>query len=186
MKESGTGNTMQKHPRSITEVIEQERAKFVAFVRRKAMDLSQMDAEDLVEDVLYNVWNRVDLTTPIEHLLAYLYTAFVNRIIDYRRRRRPTVSLEAGNEEEEPLGDYLPDPNADVETLFARQDLRERLYAAISQLPPKQRAVWIATEVAGHTFAELSAQWGEPLGTLLARKHRATKTLQALLNDTQT
>ena len=59
----------------------------MAFVRRKAMDLSQMDAEDLVEDVLYNVWNRVDLTTPVEHLLAYLYTAFIHRIIDFRRRR---------------------------------------------------------------------------------------------------
>ena len=176
---------MQEHQRSITEVIEQERAKFVAFVRRKAMDLSYMDAEDLVEDVLYNVWNRVDLTTPVEHLLAYLYTAFVNRIIDFRRRRRPTVSLDAGNEGEEPLGDYLPDPNADIETRLTRQDLRERLYAAIAQLPPKQRAVWIATEIAGHTFAELSELWDEPLGTLLARKHRATKTLQALLNAKQ-
>ncbi len=96
------------------------------------------------------------------------------------------MSLEEHDEEEEPLGDYLPDPGADIETLLARQDLRERLYAAISQLPPKQRAVWIATEIAGHTFAELSEQWDEPLGTLLARKHRATKTLQALLNDIQT
>ena len=177
---------MQEHHRSITEVIEQERAKFVAFVRRKAMDLSQMDAEDLVADVLFNVWNRVDLTTPVEHLLAYLYTAFTNRIIDFRRRRRQTVSLDAWNTEEEPLGDYLPDPSADIETLLARQDLRERLYQAISQLPLKQRAVWIATEIAGRTFAELSEQWDEPLGTLLARKHRASKTLQALINDQQT
>ena len=174
---------MQEHHRGITEVIEQERAKFVAFVRRKAMDLSQMDAEDLVAEVLYNLWNRVDLTTPVEHLLAYLYTAFTNRIIDYRRRRRPTVSLEAQQEAEGPLGDYLPDPAVDIEALLTRQELRERLYAAIAQLPPKQRAVWIATEIAGHTFAELSRQWDEPLGTLLARKHRATKTLRALLND---
>jgi RNA polymerase sigma factor (sigma-70 family) len=177
---------MQEYHRGITEVIEQERAKFVAFVRRKAVDLSQMDAEDLVAEVLYNVWNRVDLTTPIEHLLAYLYTAFTNRIIDFRRRRRPTVSLEAEDEEMGPLGDYLPDPDADIGTIWAQQDLRERLYAAITQLPPKQRAVWVATEIAGHTFAELSAQWDEPLGTLLARKHRATKTLQALLTDTRT
>ena len=80
------------------------------------------------------------------------------------------MSLEARNEEEEPLGDFLPDLNADLEMLLARQELRERLYAAIAQLPPRQRAVWIATEVAGHTFAELSEQWDEPLGTLLARK----------------
>ena len=61
---------MQQAQRSITEVIEQERAKFVAFVRRKAMDLSQMDAEDVVAEVLFNFWNRADISAPIEYLLA--------------------------------------------------------------------------------------------------------------------
>jgi RNA polymerase sigma factor (sigma-70 family) len=176
---------MQERRRTIAEVMEHERARFVAFVQRKALDLSHMDAEDVVADVLYNVWNRVDLSAPVEHLLAYLYTAFTNRIIDFRRRRRPTVSLEAHDDEGEPLGDRLSDADADTEALLARQDLREGLYQAIAQLPPKQRAVWIATEVAGHTFAELSAQWGEPLGTLLARKHRATKALQKHLREMQ-
>ena len=176
---------MQQPQRSLTEIIEQERTKFVAFVRRKAMDLSQMDAEDLVADVLYHLWNRADVTAPVEHLLAYLYTAFINRIIDYRRRRRPILSLDAREEQEGLLGDILPDPSADIEMLMARQDLRERLYQAISQLPPRQRAVWVATEVAGRTFAELSREWDEPIGTLLARKHRATKTLQSLLIEKQ-
>ncbi len=173
---------MQDTSWSLVEIIARERAKFVAFVRRTAMDLSQMDAEDVVADVLYHVWNRVDLTAPVEDLLAYLYTAFRHRIIDLRRRKRPTESLEARAE----AGLDLPDLAADPETLAARRALRDRLQAALAALPAKQRAVWIATEIGGHTFAELADAWGEPLGTLLARKSRAVHRLQTLLTESST
>jgi DNA-directed RNA polymerase specialized sigma24 family protein len=51
------------------------------------------------------------------------------------------------------------------------------------KLEPKQRAVWIATEIEGYTFKELAAKWEEPIGTLLSRKSRATKILRKLLKD---
>lgn len=174
---------MQNNRQRLSEMIAGERARFVAFVRRKAADLSQMEAEDLVEEVLFRLWNRADLTTPIEYLLAYMYRALTNQLIDLRRRFRPTVSLDAEEEAQGPLGDTLADNDADIGRLLQRKELRERLYAAISGLPAPQRAVWVATEVAGYTFEELSRQWGEPIGTLLARKHRATKRLRLLLND---
>jgi RNA polymerase sigma factor (sigma-70 family) len=166
-------------------VIEQERDRYIAFVRRKAMDLSEMDAEDLVADVFFALWNQEKLVASVDNLLAYLYTAITHRLIDLRRRRRPTVSLDAHEAGQAALSELLPAPHANPEELWAQRELRERLAAALAQLPPKQRAVWVATEIAGHTFAELADQWDEPLGTLLARKHRAMKTLQALLNERQ-
>ena len=54
---------------------------------------------------------------------------------------------------------------------------------AIDSLSSHERAVWIATELEGATYAELASQWNEPIGTLLSRKSRATKKLQALLQE---
>jgi DNA-directed RNA polymerase specialized sigma24 family protein len=41
--------------------------------------------------------------------------------------------------------------------------------------------VLLATELEGASFRELAARWGVPIGTLLARKHRAVKSLRAAL-----
>ncbi len=57
------------------------------------------------------------------------------------------------------------------------------MFQALDELEPKQRAAWIATEIDGYTFRELAEEWGEPIGTLLARKHRATNALQKALKD---
>jgi len=62
-------------------------------------------------------------------------------------------------------------------------EIRERLTMALDNLEPNQRAVWIATELDDYSFRELSEEWGVPLGTLLARKHRAVAALQKALQD---
>ncbi len=79
--------------------------------------------------------------------------------------------------------EMLMDTHADIEMKLQKEELREQLRAAIMKLEPKQRAVWVATEIEGYTFKELSAKWGEPIGTLLSRKSRATKVLKTLLKD---
>ena len=50
-------------------------------------------------------------------------------------------------------------------------------------LNPQERAVWLATEVDGLSFRKLAARWGEPTGTLLSRKSRATAKLRKQLAD---
>ena len=77
----------------------------------------------------------------------------------------------------------LIDTHADIEMNLQREELQEQLHAAMMKLEPKQRAIWIATEIEGYTFKELSAKWGEPIGTLLSRKSRATKVLKMILKD---
>ena len=59
----------------------------------------------------------------------------------------------------------------------------QRLGQAIGRLEPRQRAVFIATELNGMSFRVLSEQWHEPLGTLLSRKSRAVKALRGMLKD---
>lgn len=143
-----------------------------------------MDAEDVIADVFFNLFNRADIAGQAENLIAYVYRAIVNRIADYRRRLKPGLSLDYVEPDgEAPLAERLADPSASIERHLEREDVKERLYQAIGRLEPRQRAVWIATEIEGRTFKELSLSWNEPIGTLLSRKSRATKALQAMLND---
>ncbi len=70
-----------------------------------------------------------------------------------------------------------------MENAIEASEIRDRLIEALDRLEPGQRSVWIATEIEGYPFQELSKAWGVPMGTLLARKHRANAALQKELQD---
>lgn len=161
--------------KKIIDFFQRERGKLLGYIRRKALDLSQMDAEDIVSDVLLNIFNKADFVAHIENLTAYIYRSIANKIVDYRRKNRSTISLEQS--------ENITDFTHNIDRVLQQRDLAERLYDAINKLEPKQRAVWIATEIQGRNFKELAAMWNEPIGTLLSRKSRATKALQASLKD---
>lgn len=71
-----------------------ERQKLVNYVRSLVRDTADMDAEDVVQDVLLRILERTDMTTP-ENLAAYIYRSLRNRVIDNMRTRKPTMSLDA-------------------------------------------------------------------------------------------
>jgi RNA polymerase sigma factor (sigma-70 family) len=55
------------------------------------------------------------------------------------------------------------------------------MFDAIEDLPEAQREVLVATELEGRSFKELADEWNIPIGTLLARKHRAIRALRETL-----
>ncbi len=63
-----------------------------------------------------------------------------------------------------------------------REEAREALFDAIDDLPPAQREVLVATELEGRSFKDLAEEWKTPIGTLLARKHRAMIALRETLS----
>jgi RNA polymerase sigma factor (sigma-70 family) len=164
--------------------ISKERRALVRYVRRKITDISEMDAEDIVADVVFNIYNKVDIQHHVDNMLAYMYRSVRNRMNDYLRKPRSTISLEQLDQVSGlPLSESIADPLANIEEQLARADIQEKLYHALLQLEPKYRAVWVATEFEGRSFKELSEKWGEPVGTLLSRKKRAKSKLQQLLRE---
>ncbi len=77
----------------------------------------------------------------------------------------------------------LPSPDAGPDALYARNVLLEELEAAIEELPEDQRDVFIAHEIEGRSFKELSAETGVNVNTLLSRKHNAVLHLRERLQS---
>jgi RNA polymerase sigma factor (sigma-70 family) len=170
--------------RRISGIIAREQAKLRRFIRSRVPDDS--DAEDIFQEVFYELVAAYRLMSPVEQAGAWLFRVARNRIIDLFRRRRP---IALGNdstfmpEDGEPLQweDLLPAPEAGPDALYARQVLLEELDAALDDLPEEQREVFITHEIEGRSFKELSEATGVGVNTLLSRKRYAVLQLQQRL-----
>lgn len=160
-----------------SEIVARERARLGRFIRARVSDAAE--AEDILQDVFLELYAATDA---LEQAGAWLYRVARNRIIDRARRRKeeplPTADDEDGRSW---LEDNLPDPGAGPDAAYARSMLLGSIQAALQTLPPEQRDVFIAHEIEGVSFADMSAQWHVPQNTLLARKRYAVLALRARL-----
>jgi len=162
--------------RRISEVVAREGSRLAGFIRRRVPD--PRDAEDILQEVFYELVEANRLVMPIEHLTGWLFRVARNRIIDLLRRRKP-------EEEVSGLADLLPSPEEGPEALHARGVLLEELQRALQELPEEQRAVFLGHEVAGLSFKEMAAATGVSINTLLARKRYAVLRLRARLQEVE-
>jgi RNA polymerase sigma factor (sigma-70 family) len=172
----------------ISEAIAREQSRLRTFIRRRVPDPG--DAEDILQDVLYELVSAYRLMQPIEQVGAWLFRIARNRIIDlFRKKKLQAVSNDAITKDGEALllDDLLPSPDAGPEALFARSVLMDELDAALDELPAPQRDVFIAHEIEGRSFKELAAETGLSVNTLLSRKHYAVlhlrRRLQAIYDE---
>ncbi len=142
-----------------------------------------IDAEDIIQDVALNIYSKVDINAPIENLAAYIYRSLRNKIIDIQRKHRRSISIENYNNKmsENVLMETISDV-AEEEEFYENEALQAKMIDAIEQLKPEEKAVIIETEFNNRSFKELSRGWDIPVGTLLARKHRALGKLHKILN----
>jgi RNA polymerase sigma factor (sigma-70 family) len=168
----------------ISEAVEQQRGRLRNFIRSRVADPG--DAEDILQDVFYELVAAYRLAKPIEQVGAWLFQVARNRIIDRFRKKKPEAIAPAGGSEgEEPLllEHVLSSPDDGPDGIFARGVLIEELEDALAELPPEQRQVFIANEIEGRTFAEIAAETGTSINTLLSRKRYAVLHLRRRLRE---
>jgi len=176
--------------RQISEVIAAERSRLRNFIRRRVAD--PRDAEDIMQDVFYKLVEANRLLMPIDHVTGWLFRVARNRITDLFRKKKVEAfndrSIEGVENEEgdvPQLEDLLPSPDAGPDALYVRRMLLNELELALDELPNdqpmSQREVFIAHELEGRSFKELSAESGVNLNTLLSRKHHAVLYLRERL-----
>jgi RNA polymerase sigma factor (sigma-70 family) len=167
----------------ISEVVGREQSRLRSFIRRRVPD--PRDAEDILQEVFYELVEANRLLMPIQHVTGWLFRVARNRITDLFRKKRPvslsdTVSEEEG-EDIPRLEDLLPSPDAGPDAIYARNVLLSELESAVEELPPEQRQVFVAHELEGRSFKELAAETGVSVNTLLSRKRYAVMHLRERL-----
>jgi RNA polymerase sigma factor (sigma-70 family) len=175
---------MSERDREITKVVVREQGKLKSFIRKWVVD--EADVEDVLQDVFYELVEAQSMMTPLRQAGAWMYRVARNRMTDLFRRRRSEAKrqnpFESDLEDDAPaLEEWLPSGDAGPEAAFARRLLVEELDAALEELPEEQRAVFIAHELEGRSFRELSDQSGIAVNTLLSRKHYAVLHLRRRL-----
>jgi len=174
----------------ISEAIERDESRLRNFIRRRVPD--REDAEDVLQDVFYELVEAYRLMKPVEQVTAWLFGVARNRITDLfrsnqRKKKREALTSEtalttvAEDREVLQLEELLPSPDAGPEALYARGVLLEELDAALDELPEEQREVFIAHELRGESFKEITARTGVSVNTLLSRKHYAVLHLRERL-----
>jgi RNA polymerase sigma factor (sigma-70 family) len=162
-------------------VVQREQSRLLRFIRRRVPD--PRDAEDILQDVFYQLVEANRLLVPIEHITGWLFRVARNRITDLFRKKKPESFGEGANEDDERLRveDLLPSPDAGPDALFARSLLLDALELAVEELPEEQREVFVAHELEGRSFKEMAAETGVSVNTLLSRKRYAVRQLRERL-----
>jgi RNA polymerase sigma factor (sigma-70 family) len=169
--------------RQISEVIAEEGSRLRSFIRRRVTN--EADVEDLLQEVFSELVEASRLLKPIDYVTGWLFRVARNRITDFFRKKRPETFSDAAIEADDgdvlAIEDLLPSPDAGPEALYIRGVLLDELKSALDQLPADQREVFLAHEVEGRSFKELSAETGVSVNTLLSRKRYAVLHLRARL-----
>lgn len=163
---------------------EDEYHRMVAFVRNLIADAADREAEDIVQEVAFHLFEKGDIAAPIEHLGAYIYQSLRNRVTDSFRRKKPDRSLDepiGDGEGDVRLVDVIADTTSDTVAEAESRDYLGHAMEYIKRMPERDQAIIIATEIEGYSFAELSQRWNVPVGTLLARKSRSLKKVRDYL-----
>lgn len=171
---AGLEGIVPERDQRIADVVGREGSRLRNFIRRRVPD--PRDTEDVLQDVYSELVEANRLLMPIEHVTGWLFTVARNRITDLFRKKQP---------EGERLGleDLLPSPDAGPDAVYARNVVLEAIEDAIDELPAEQREVFLAHELEGRSFKEMSAETGVGINTLLSRKRYAVLQLRERLRD---
>lgn len=166
----------------ISDVVTREQSRLLNFIRRRVAD--PRDAEDILQDVFYELVEANRLLMPIDHVTGWLFRVARNRIIDLFRKKKPDSLNDLivdDDDESLRLEELLPSPDDGPDGVYARNALMAALEMAVDELPAEQREVFIAHELDGRSFKEMSAATGVNVNTLLSRKRYAVLHLRERL-----
>lgn len=174
-----------KQDRRISEVVTREQSRLRSFIRRRVAD--PLDADDILQEVFYELVEANRLLMPIEHVTGWLFRVARNRITDLFRKKKAQAFSDLdtpdGDGEMLHIEELLPSPDAGPDAIYARGVLLEELELAIDELPEDQREVFLAHEIEGRSFKEMAEESGVSINTLLSRKRYAVLHLRERLGE---
>ncbi|MFI5202857.1 MAG: RNA polymerase sigma factor [Flavobacteriales bacterium] len=175
----------EQQNREIEKTVKKERGRLFSFIRSRVSDPDE--AEDILQDVFYQLTETYRLMKPVEQWTAWLFRVARNKITD-RYRKKKTERLDAAihhEEDGEPLflTDLIPSDNVSASDQLMKEMMMEEVNLALDELPEDQRNVFIWHEIEGKSFQEMSEETGVTVNTLLSRKRYAVLFLRERLKE---
>ncbi len=176
---------------SIQQIVNRERRRLLDFIRKRVP--TQEDAEDVLQDVFYELVNTYRLMRPVEQMASWLFTVARNKITDRYRKKKPDsleqhFAIRAGEDGDRlDISDFLPSNSIGPDTEMMREAITTGLMEALDEMPKEQREVFIMHEIEDKSFQDIAEITGANINTLLSRKRYAVlflrNRLQNLYND---
>lgn len=170
----------------ISKTVAKERNRLFNFIRKRVK--STLDAEDILQDVFYQLVRVSDDVNTIEKMSAWLFQVARNRITDLYRKKK-SVSFSdldrPGMDDQSSLQfeSYIPDLTDLPDALLTREMVWEVLEEGLSEIPEEQKAVFTMHEFDDLSFKEMAELTGETVNTLISRKRYAILYLRKKLSE---
>jgi RNA polymerase sigma factor (sigma-70 family) len=176
----------------IERTVQKERRRLLDFIRKRVP--REEDAEDILQDVFYELVESYRVMEPIEKVSAWLFRVTRNKITDMFRKKKPEPLIaQAGKDDDGEegarlnLADLLPDEADGPEAIYVRKMMLNAMAEALGELPREQREVFVMHELEDMSFKEISAITEVQVNTLLSRKRYAVmylrETLKVMYDD---
>jgi RNA polymerase sigma factor (sigma-70 family) len=152
------------------------------FLLRQCRD--RATAEELMQEVWFAVTREAPRFRSDGRFVPWLYTIARHRVIDRHRAERPTQSLDATIDDEEPLGAQLEDARSPSPLAVSEQMQQgQAILAALNQLPVEQREVFVLQAEADLSVEDIARITGTTFETAKSRLRYARDKLKALLRE---
>ncbi|MDR1105369.1 MAG: sigma-70 family RNA polymerase sigma factor [Treponema sp.] len=174
----------QEQKRRAAQVFIAYKDRLLNFVRKHSPD----EAEDIVQDVFYQLSRMDSLSAPIEQTGAWLFRVAKNHIINLSKKKKDApfpVQYDAEDDETYlvDFADILFDAEVTPESEYLRKLVWEEIKSALAELPEEQRGVFEQTELWGVPAKEIAEKTQVPVNTVLSRKHYAVLHLRKRLKE---
>ncbi|MGA1977124.1 MAG: RNA polymerase sigma factor [Bacteroidales bacterium] len=175
-----------KESKRISSAYTSEHSRLLGYISRRIPD--HVEAEDILQDIFYQLTVGFNDIRRIENLTAWLYKVADNRITDlFRKKKHPTLhySDNAAEGEDGPLTleEILPSVGTSPYDEELKDMIWDTIEATLSALPEEQRSVFIDNEFGEMSFREISERTGIGINTLISRKRYAVLALRRNLDE---
>lgn len=163
--------------RLFVELFTGNRARLLRLCRGYLAGVAEDEAEDLLQDIMVNVWKNLDRFRGDASINTWLYRIAVNTALLHRergKRARAVIRL-AG---EEPLPEVIQEPSAETRS----QEQLHHLHAAIAELPPGDRLI-VSLVLEGLGYREIADVVGITVNHAGVRIFRLKRSLEKRLRD---
>jgi RNA polymerase sigma-70 factor (ECF subfamily) len=165
------------------EMVSRFGSKLLGYFYRNIGRMSE--AEDLVQELFLRVVKGLKKYKEKERFEVWIFQMARHLLIDYWRKKKVLLSSDMPMNEEEDIETIemmLETKDESPHDRMVKKEMLDDLQGALERLPAEQREVILMRYFSGLSFEEISKMNNRPIGTILARAHRATVKLKELLS----